>query len=84
MHTKLTLLLSLFFQLSTAQSPDWLWANAIIAQMSDNGNAIATDASDALPVAARCTVLDLNVADDVAAWLVDNAERFEYRTPLSP
>ncbi|MBA4212804.1 MAG: molybdopterin-guanine dinucleotide biosynthesis protein B [Polaromonas sp.] len=46
--------------------------------------AIATDASDALPAAARCTVLDLNVADDVAAWLGDNAERFEYRTPLSP
>jgi len=46
--------------------------------------AIATDHPDTLPVAARCTVLDLNVADDVAAWLVDNAERFEYRTPLSP
>ncbi len=46
--------------------------------------AIATDDAGALPVAARCTVLDLNVADDVAAWLVDNAGRFEYRTPLSP
>ncbi len=45
--------------------------------------AIATDNPAALPVAARCTVLDLNVADDVAAWLVDNAERFEYCTPSS-
>jgi molybdopterin-guanine dinucleotide biosynthesis adapter protein len=45
--------------------------------------AIATDAADALPAAPRRAVLDLNVADDVAAWLVDNAERFEYRTPLS-
>lgn len=45
--------------------------------------AIATDHPEALPVAAHCTVLDLNVADDVAAWLVDNAERFAYRTPLS-
>ncbi|MDP3350979.1 molybdopterin-guanine dinucleotide biosynthesis protein B [Hydrogenophaga sp.] len=46
--------------------------------------AIATDNPEALPVAAHCVVLDLNVADDVAAWLVDNAERFEYRTPFSP
>jgi molybdopterin-guanine dinucleotide biosynthesis protein B len=46
--------------------------------------AIATDDAAALPVTAHCPVLDLNVADDVAAWLVDNAERFEYRTPLSP
>ena len=45
--------------------------------------AIATDDADALPVTAHCPVLDLNVADDVAAWLVDNAERFEYRTPPS-
>ena len=45
--------------------------------------AIATDNPDALPVAAHCTVLDLNVADDVAAWLVDNSDRFEYCTPLS-
>ncbi len=45
--------------------------------------AIATDDADAVPVTAHCPVLDLNVADDVAAWLVDNAERFEYRTPLS-
>ena len=43
--------------------------------------AIATDDADALPVNADCPVLDLNVADDVAAWLVDNADRFEYRTP---
>lgn len=45
--------------------------------------AIATDNPDALPVAADCIVLDLNGADDVAAWLVDNAGRFEYCTPLS-
>ena len=43
--------------------------------------AIATDDTQALPVSATCPVLDLNVADDVAAWLVDNAQRFEYRSP---
>lgn len=46
--------------------------------------AIATDAPDDLPETVNCTVLDLNGADDVAAWLAHNAERFEYRTPLSP
>lgn len=46
--------------------------------------AVATDNRHTLPVSAHCPVLDLNGADDVAAWLVDNAERFEYRTPLSP
>ena len=46
--------------------------------------AIATDAPDDLPDTVNCTVLDLNGPDDVAAWLADNADRFEYRTPLSP
>lgn len=45
--------------------------------------AIATDDADALPVTAHCPVLDLNAADDVAAWLVDNEQRFEDRTPPS-
>lgn len=46
--------------------------------------AVATDDATALPLPVHCPVLDLNAADDVAAWLVDNAQRFEYRTPLSP
>jgi molybdopterin-guanine dinucleotide biosynthesis protein B len=41
--------------------------------------AIATDSPQALPEPALRPVLDLNRADDVAAWLLDNAERFEYR-----
>ncbi|KRB96814.1 molybdopterin-guanine dinucleotide biosynthesis protein MobB [Hydrogenophaga sp. Root209] len=45
--------------------------------------AIATDTPDTLPMSVHCTVLDLNRADDVAAWLVDNAVRFQYCTPLS-
>lgn len=40
--------------------------------------AIATDTPDRLPEATQRPVLDLNRADDVAAWLIDNGERFEY------
>jgi molybdopterin-guanine dinucleotide biosynthesis protein B len=40
--------------------------------------AIATDAADRLPVATQRTVLDLNDADGVAQWLVDQGHRFDY------
>jgi molybdopterin-guanine dinucleotide biosynthesis protein B len=41
--------------------------------------AIATDAPGALPEATQRPVLDLNNADAVASWLIDNQNRFEYR-----
>lgn len=40
--------------------------------------AIATDAPDHLPEATLRPVLDLNDADAVANWLLDNGERFDY------
>ena len=40
--------------------------------------AIATDAPDQLPQATLRPVLDLNDADAVAQWLVDNGDRFHY------
>ncbi|MGE0348630.1 molybdopterin-guanine dinucleotide biosynthesis protein B [Hydrogenophaga sp.] len=46
--------------------------------------AIATDSAQALPQATPLPVLDLNQPDDVAAWLLDNAERFEYRAASRP
>lgn len=44
--------------------------------------AIATDSPESLPEPPARPVLDLNAADDVAAWLVDNASRFEYSPPV--
>jgi molybdopterin-guanine dinucleotide biosynthesis protein B len=41
--------------------------------------AIATDAPAALPEPTQRPVLDLNDADGVAQWLVDNAGRFDYQ-----
>lgn len=40
--------------------------------------AIATDAPQLLPVPTLRPVLDLNDADAVAQWLVDNQDRFDY------
>lgn len=62
----------------------WRQTNAKPLRFPDDRHvlAIATDSPEALPPATPCTVLDLNGADDIAAWLVDNALRFEYRTPL--
>ncbi len=40
--------------------------------------AIATDSPDQLPQATLRPVLDLNDADGVAQWLVDNGHRFDY------
>ena len=44
--------------------------------------AIATDALDSLPEATLRPVLDLNDVDGVAAWLVENEARFEYRQEI--
>lgn len=43
--------------------------------------AIATDSPAALPQATIRPVLDLNDADGVARWLIDNGERFDYTEP---
>jgi len=40
--------------------------------------AIVTDSPQALPQATLCPVLDLNDAEAVAAWLIDNQDRFDY------
>lgn len=40
--------------------------------------AIVTDASDRLPETTLRPVLDLNDADAVAGWLIDNGHRFDY------
>jgi molybdopterin-guanine dinucleotide biosynthesis protein B len=40
--------------------------------------AIATDSPDRLPQATLRPVLDLNQPDEIAQWLVDNGERFDY------
>ncbi|WP_291013332.1 molybdopterin-guanine dinucleotide biosynthesis protein B [Hydrogenophaga sp.] len=40
--------------------------------------AIATDSADQLPEPTLRPVLDLNRVDDVAQWLIDNSERFDY------
>lgn len=44
--------------------------------------AIATDSPGQLPEATLRPVLDLNDADAIAAWLEDNADRFDYRPEL--
>jgi len=44
--------------------------------------AIATDSPDKLPQTTLRPVLDLNDADAVALWLVENQERFVYRPEL--
>jgi molybdopterin-guanine dinucleotide biosynthesis protein B len=40
--------------------------------------AIATDSPEQLPEPTQRPVLDLNQADALAGWLVDNGERFDY------
>lgn len=40
--------------------------------------AIATDSPESLPEATLRPVLDLNDGEGVAAWLVENGERFDY------
>lgn len=41
--------------------------------------AVVTDSPQALPEPTPRTVLDLNRPDDVALWLLDNADRFAYQ-----
>ena len=40
--------------------------------------AIATDSPGQLPVATQRPLLDLNDADALAGWLIDNGDRFDY------
>ena len=40
--------------------------------------AVATDAPQALPVPTARPVLDLNDPEAIAAWLIDNKDRFDY------
>jgi molybdopterin-guanine dinucleotide biosynthesis protein B len=44
--------------------------------------AIATDRAEALPEPTGLPVLDINDPDAVAGFLLDNAQRYEYRTPI--
>ena len=44
--------------------------------------AIATDSTDQLPQATLRPVLDLNDVNAVANWLIDNQDRFVYRSEL--
>lgn len=41
--------------------------------------AIATDSPEALPAPTQLDVLDINDADAVVAWLLGNADRFDYQ-----
>jgi len=43
--------------------------------------AVVTDEPSALPHPTGLPVLNLNEADAVVAWLLANAQRFEYRYP---
>lgn len=44
--------------------------------------AIATDSPGELPEPTQRPILDLNQADDVARWLTDNQDRFDYRPEI--
>jgi len=44
--------------------------------------AVATDSPAELPVPTQLPVLDLNNADALAAWLVENQARFDYNNKL--
>ncbi len=44
--------------------------------------AIATDSADAMPQSTQRPVLDLNDAESIAAWLLDQGERFDYNAEL--
>ena len=44
--------------------------------------AIATDAPERLPESTLRPVLDLNDAESVGQWLIDNQDRFEYRPEI--
>ena len=44
--------------------------------------AIATDSPDALPEPTALPLFDVNDAQGIGQWLLDNAERFEYKAEL--
>jgi len=44
--------------------------------------AIATDTAESLPSVTELPVFDLNDADGIAKWLLQNAGRFEYKVEL--
>ncbi|MBV8618430.1 MAG: molybdopterin-guanine dinucleotide biosynthesis protein B [Curvibacter sp.] len=46
--------------------------------------AVATDRPQRLPQPPSCPVLDLNRADALATWLLDNGSLFEYVIPCPP
>lgn len=58
----------------------WRVASAKPARYPDDPFivAIATDSPGQLPEATQRPVLDLNDADALATWLIDNGERFDY------
>ena len=58
----------------------WRAASAKPARYPDDPFvvAIATDSPGQLPEATQRPVLDLNDADALATWLVDNGDRFDY------
>ena len=62
----------------------WRAANAKPAQYVDDPFivAIATDSSTSLPQTTALPVFDLNDPDVIARFLLDNAARFAYRSPL--
>ena len=75
-----------FKQSSLPKIEVWRQASGqpVIHPQQDLVRAIATDSPDALPAAPGRPVLDLNRADDVATWLVDNAGWFDYAPPATP
>ena len=58
----------------------WRAASRQPARYADDPfiTAVVTDSPDQLPAPTLLPVLDLNRADDVAAWLVENRQRFDY------
>jgi molybdopterin-guanine dinucleotide biosynthesis adapter protein len=62
----------------------WRAASGQFARYMDDDFivAVATDSAGQLPEPTQLPVLDLNDADAVAAWLLDNQARFDYNNEL--
>jgi molybdopterin-guanine dinucleotide biosynthesis protein B len=62
----------------------WRAASGQLARYMDDDFivAVATDSAGQLPEPTQLPVLDLNDADAVAAWLLDNQARFDYNNEL--
>jgi molybdopterin-guanine dinucleotide biosynthesis adapter protein len=62
----------------------WRAASGSTARYPDDAHvvAIATDSPQEMPQETMRPVLDLNDVDSVAQYLVDNQDRFEYRSEL--